>query len=198
MPDQGTASRLWWLREPATTGMIGRAQWYANRLRCMTPVEIGHRAWRALGMRVERWMPPAVGAVPVPDIARVSRPWLCPPFKWRPGAGEKRAEEAACLAAAADIASGRFDVFALKGVALGSPPAWNRDPRTGREAPLTYGKLLDYRDPRLVGDIKYLWEPNRHLHLVTLAQACALTRDTRCFQVLREHLESWFDACPYP
>ena len=37
--------------------------------------------------------------------------------------------------------------------------------------PLAFGKSLDYRDPELVGDIKYLWEPNRHLHLVALAQA---------------------------
>jgi len=33
-------------------------------------------------------------------------------------------------------------------------------PKTGAEAPLTPGKLLDYRDRRLVGDIKYLWEVN--------------------------------------
>ena len=195
MPEQ-TASRLWWLRAPAAAGVIDKAQWRANRLRCMTPAEIGFRALRAISMRVERWMLPAAGAVPTPDTSRVSRPWLCPPYKWRPV--ERRAEEEACLAAAADIASGRFDVFALKGVALGSPPAWNRDPLTGREPPLTYGKLLDYRDPSVVGDIKYLWEPNRHLHLVTLAQACALTRDARYFRVLREHLESWFDACPCP
>jgi hypothetical protein len=197
MPESRAAG-LWWLRGPASAEAVERARWRLNRLRCMTPVEIGHRALRALAMRMERWALPAAGAVPAADISRASRPWLCLPFKWQPGSAASRAEEAACLAAAADIAAGRFDVFALKGVTLGSPPAWNRDPRTGREAPLTYGKLLDYRDPGLVGDIKYLWEPNRHLHLVTLAQACALTRDARHFQVLREHLESWFDACPYP
>ena len=64
------------------------------------------------------------------------------------------------------------------------PPRWNRDPKTGIEAPLAFGKLLDYRDPDVVGDIKYLWEPNRHLHLVTLAQGYALTGKQR---VLRHH-----------
>src|SRR5204863_7281145 len=52
-------------------------------------------------------------------------------------------------------------------------------------------------NPRLVGDIKYLWEPNRHLHLVTLAQAYALSGEAKYCRVIREHLESWFVACPY-
>ena len=38
---------------------------------------------------------------------------------------------------------------------------------------------IDYRDERVVGNIKYLWEPNRHLHLPMLAQAHALTGDAR-------------------
>src|SRR5260221_679250 len=96
-----------------------------------------------------------------------------------------------------DHAGGRFDVFALVNVDLGNPPRWNRDPKTGVEAPLEFGKQLDYRDPARVGDCKYLWEPNRHLHLVTLAQAYALTGDARHGQALRTHLESWFDACPF-
>jgi len=36
-----------------------------------------------------------------------------------------------------------------------------------------------------VGDIKYLWELNRHLHIVTLAQAYALSGDARYFGVIR-------------
>jgi hypothetical protein len=101
------------------------------------------------------------------------------------------------VAAAERIAAGTFDVFALQGAALGSPPSWNGDPKTGIEAPLSFGKLLDYRNPRRVGDIKYLWELNRHLHLVTLAQAYALSGDARYLGVIRRHLESWFEDCPY-
>src|SRR5688572_18915469 len=134
MPESRAAG-LWWLRNPASAEAIERARWRLNRLRCMTPVEIGHRVLRAVAMRVERWVP-AAGAVPAPDVTRASRPWLRGPFRWRrPGPARRRAEEEACLAAAAEIAAGRYDVFALKGVTLGSPPAWNRDPRTGREAP---------------------------------------------------------------
>ncbi len=79
--------------------------------------------------------------------------------------------------AADSILRGEFCLFGNRAWKLGFPPAWNRDPASGVLAPLRFGKTLDYRDASLVGNIKYLWEPNRHLELVTLAQAWHLTRD---------------------
>jgi hypothetical protein len=61
-----------------------------------------------------------------------------------------------------------------------------------------FGKDLNYRDEALVGEIKYLWELNRHDALVALAQAWHLTRDDRYAAGCRVLLESWFDQCPYP
>ncbi len=138
-------------------------------------------------MRAERWGLLGSGAVPSPDLTRASLPWIH---------ATAVVDAAQYLAAADRVAAGRFDVFALEGVELGSPPRWNRDPKTGVEAPLSFGKLLDYRDPRRVGDIRYLWELSRHSHLVTLAQAYALSGDARYSGVIRQHLESWFAACP--
>ncbi|MEO7813370.1 MAG: alginate lyase family protein [Usitatibacter sp.] len=74
---------------------------------------------------------------------------------------------------------------------------WNQDPKTGIEAPLAFGKELDYRDAELVGDCKYLWEVNRHQHLVTLAQAYVLSGEAKYARTIRAHLESWFEACPF-
>lgn len=166
--------------------MTGRLRWYVNRLRCMAPAEVRHRLWRSLAVRAERWRAPP--AVPAPDLAIRSRPWIRVPAGLDPSS---------YLQAAERIAAGRLDVFALQGAELGSPPRWNRDPKSGVESPLVFGKLLDYRNAQRVGDIKYVWEINRHHHLVTLAQACAVSEDTRCSDVIREHLESWFTACPY-
>lgn len=163
-------------------------RWRLNRLRCMTPMEVSHRLLRAFSMVAERSGLLGSGVVPTPDLAPAPRPWVHVPAS---------IDAQRCLAAADRIAAGKLDVFALRDVDLGSPPRWNRDPKTGVEAPLGFSKLLDYRNPRLVGDIKYLWEINRHLHLVTLAQAYALSRDARYFQVIRQHLESWFASCPY-
>jgi heparinase II/III-like protein len=163
-------------------------QWRLNRLRCMAPAEVSHRVIRALWARAERAGLLGSGIVPPPDLAPTPRPWAHATAK---------VDQARYLAAADRIAAGKLDVFALRNIDLNSPPCWNRDPKTGVEAPLTFGKLLDYRDPQRVGDIKYLWELNRHLHLVTLAQAYALSGDVRYFNVIRRHLESWFAACPY-
>jgi len=171
-----------------SASVMKQVLWYVNRLRCMAPEEIRHRVLRALAMRVERWRLEGSQPVPPPNLAHSFRPWIHAPVK---------ADAAPYLAAAERIAAGRFDVFALQDATFGSPPRWNRDPKTGVEAPLTFGKLLDYRNPRRVGDIKYLWELNRHLHIVTLAQAYALSGDARYFGVIRRHLESWFDDCPY-
>jgi hypothetical protein len=104
----------------------------------------------------------------------------------------------ACYQQAADeILAGHLPVFALQDNEFSPSSDWNRDPRTGRRAPLLFGKTLNYRDETLVGDIKYLWEPNRHLHLVTLAQAYYLSKEMRYTDGLAVQFDSWLDQCPY-
>jgi len=153
----------------------------------MTPAEIRHRVVQAAAMRAERWgLAPC--PVPAPDLALAPHPWIH---------ARAAVDPQPCVRAADRVVAGRFDVFALDDIELGNPPRWNRDPKTGIEAPLEFGKQLDYRDSRVVGDCKYLWEPNRHLHLVTLAQAWALTGGEQYAATLRTHLESWFEACPF-
>ncbi len=153
----------------------------------MTAAEVGHRVVKAAAMRFER-MRPGAAEVPAPDLSRRASPWIRADASF----------DARAYAAAADrVAAGHLDVFALEDADLGRPPRWNRDPKTGIEAPLAFGKQLDYRDPAVVGDIKYLWEPNRHLQLVTLAQAWALTHDARYGAALVEQVESWIAQCPF-
>ncbi len=153
----------------------------------MTPAEIGHRVVKAAAIQAERWGFVRC-IVPAPDLSREAPAWI------HVDAG---VDPAPYVAAAERIAAGHLDVFALEDEPVGVPPRWNRDPKSGIEVPLAFGKQLDYRDPARVGDIKYLWEPNRHLQLVTLAQAFALTGEARHGDALREQLESWFIACPF-
>lgn len=163
--------------------------WKLNRLRAMGLPEIGYRVRQALKAKLE-----ARGF----GRTRASAPaetgdgacWLATlPSDFDP---------AVYLSAADDILAGRWNVFSLHGARLGFPPRWNRDPKTGCEAPLIFGKTLNYRDESLVGDIKYLWEPNRHLELVTLAQAWHLSREAKYAEACRTLLDSWFEQCPYP
>jgi len=153
----------------------------------MTPAEVAYRALRALQARAEKSGIARERPAPAPDLAPRPNRWV------KVG----KVDAATYVQAADRIAHGFLDIFALRDVQLGAPPRWNRDPKSGIEAPLAFGKLLDYRNPDVVGDIKYLWEPNRHLHLVTLAQAYALTGKRAYFDAIAEHLESWFLACPY-
>src|ERR1035441_8780018 len=46
---------------------------------------------------------------------------------------------------------------------------WHRDYRHDKLAARVFGPMLDTRDPTLVGDVKYIWEINRHQHLSALA-----------------------------
>ena len=154
-------------------------RWRINRLRCMTPAEIPHRLLRAaVGRCAERCgccsAPPPVPAArserrPQALDSRHRQAWM-PRCTRRPPSASPRAGWTCSRCATPTSARRRA------GTAI---------PKTGIEAPLGFGKLLDYRDPRLVGDIKYLWEPNRHLHLVTLAQAYALGGDARYLRVMR-------------
>jgi hypothetical protein len=172
-------------------------RWYLNRLRCMPLREIPFRVVRTLLTRAEGMGLRKYEAV-APDLTQTGMRWVQPPVD---------IDARPYLAAADRIMAGHFDVFALRDAQLGTPPRWNRDPRTGTEAPLTFGKQLDYRNPALVGDIKYLWEPNRHLQLVTLAQAQALCHaearvdgdgDDRYGRAALDLIDSWIEACPYP
>lgn len=164
-------------------------RWYLNRLQRMSPAEVGYRMGKTLrtsaarlgALRHQHVPPPVIGGEP-------------PPFVHVP----EHCDRARYLDAAGRIMAGEYSIFDLESCRLGSPPDWNTDPLTGRRAPLVYAPGLDYRDERIVGDIKYLWEPNRHLHVVTLAQAYALTRDEKFADEIGRHLESWIAQCPYP
>jgi hypothetical protein len=154
----------------------------------LAPAALVFRIARSLQARAERLGLARARGVPLPEGGASPRPWIQPP---------PRAEAARYLAAAERIRLGELDIFALRGFNLGHPPRWNRDPKTGIQAPLLFGKTLDCRDPDQVGDIRYLWELNRHLHLVTLAQAHALSGERKYFDELAEQLDSWLVACPY-
>jgi hypothetical protein len=166
-----------------------RLRWALNRLRAMSPAEVGFRVGRKVQSAAER-SGIGLARVPVPTDGRQGKPWVSElPLNF---------EVARYVAAADRVLAGRYDVFALRDVDLGFPPPWNTDPKTRIAAPVRFGKDLDYRNSAVVGDIKYLWEINRHLELVTLAQAWHLTHDERYAHGCRQLLGSWFEQCPYP
>lgn len=171
-------------------GLKTKLAWYRNRLRLMSVPEIAHRAVQTLAKRAMGHGIGIAARAPAPSLATFGQPW-CSQFP-------EGLDAAPVLAAANDVLAGRWNVFALRAAPLGFPPQWNVDPLTGTQAPLRFGKTLDYRDEALVGNIKYLWEPSRHLELTTLAQAYLLSGERRYLDGCAQLLNSWFDQCPYP
>lgn len=164
-------------------------KWKLHRLSAMSGWEVGYRVKQRVQASVEQFGLHSA-APPPPAPERPGAPWVATlPTAFNVDKYRRAADE---------ILDGRFPVFAMSAAALGFPPQWNRDPKTGRQAPLQFGKTLDYRDEQRVGDIKYLWEPSRHAQLVTLAQAWHLTHEDKYAEGCRTLLASWFDQCPYP
>lgn len=155
----------------------------------MSPGEVAARLSRILRSRIEAAGLLTVQSVPEPRRSIPPRTWIAKIDGQGPGRYRLAAEQ---------ILDGEISLFSRPVTALPGLTRWNRDPLTGRDAPVVFGKLIDYRDESVVGNIKYLWELNRHLELVTLAQAFALTDDERYLQGIRAYLESWLEQCPYP
>lgn len=164
--------------------------WMINRLACMMPGEFPYRIRRIIQSRLEQFGLGMACNPPQPRMGKTGRAWV-PTLP-------RQFDHRIYTKASEDILGGRFNVFALRSCEIGFPPEWRRDPRTGKLAPLVFGKALNYKDQRLVGNIKYLWEINRHLELVTLAQAWHLTRNKRYAQGAGRYLSSWFNQNPYP
>lgn len=148
--------------------------------------EILFRIERAASAQVHRVQYPRL-FVPAPDSSQLDRDPLPVPN-----------EAAESIMNRADrVISGRVDIFALRDHELGAEPQWNVDPLTGTTAPLVFGKLLNYRDPALVGNIKYIWEPSRHRHIPCLAQAYRLTNSDRYIQCVERQIGTWISQCPF-
>ena len=77
---------------------------------------------------------------PAPELApQRANPWVV-------AASARVDADGRYVEAAERIAEGWLDMLRAARRQLGTPPRWNRDPKTGIEAPLAFGKLLDYRD----------------------------------------------------
>lgn len=168
---------------------LGRVSWKFKRLKAMRPAEVIYRLKQVVQSKFEQAGFGLADPGGRKDDA-CGKPWL--------GILPKGFDEVAYCAAGDRILRGEFHLFSLGEVCLGFPPQWNRDPKTGTYAPIVFGKSIDYRDERIVGDIKYLWELNRHLELVTVAQAWYLSKDVKYLNGCRVFLDSWFQQCSYP
>ncbi len=89
--------------------------------------------------------------------------------------------------------------LSLLGVTIDTGPEirWRRDYEHGKESGTNYFRRIRYLDFSSVGDHKFVWELNRHQHLVLLAEAFLLTGREEFKQEIFSELDSWFEQNPF-
>lgn len=96
------------------------------------------------------------------------------------------------------ICDNRMDLFALKDYNFGGKINYHMDYASGKSTPKdVLGKKINYRDAEKYGDIKYIWEINRHLYLPVLAQAYNITNNKKYISKIEYFLKEWFDQNPF-
>ncbi|WP_158219876.1 alginate lyase family protein [Ideonella sp. A 288] len=171
---------------------LQRLVWLRRRLQRMAPGELPHRLTEALRMLMQR---AGIGdARCVPPRAGDAR--FGPAWCRVPEAGEIDAGSRADLLAAADqlLTAGPT----LFGHATAADVHWNADPRSGWTPPHRFGLFIDFRHLPDGVDVKFLWEMNRHVWWLPLAQAWAMTGRRAYLDRLRTLLDGWLAECPYP
>lgn len=97
---------------------------------------------------------------------------------------------------AEQLLAGPWNVFGAQ-VAIGVGAAnWHTHPVSGAVAPLDHFSRIPYIAAASTGDIKHLWELNRHSELLRMAQAYYLTTDERFARRVVALLSDWIDHNP--
>lgn len=168
--------------------MKRRFSWYWQRARAMSPDEIATRSCQLI--KKQMWKRRTSWVAPKPSGNQQDT--------WKfPGSVEHLNQECGAVVAEAErYLRGEYRMLNLS--FHESPLDWHRDPQTGRSAPVAFGLDMDFLDIGLVGNIKYVWEKNRHHHLTVLALAWALTKQERFANEIQAQLRSWVKQNPFP
>jgi hypothetical protein len=81
-------------------------------------------------------------------------------------------------------------------VSVGNPPRWHLEALSGKEAPRQHWSRIDHLDVAAVGDHKVVWELNRHQYLLAPAFCWLLEGESRRFDLIQSHLQSWLADNP--
>ncbi|MBK8269563.1 MAG: alginate lyase family protein [Planctomycetes bacterium] len=181
------------------------AAWYFRRLRSMSP---GETFWRIGGLAQAR-MDRAL-------LARRQRPLQLEQFltngrretsiygddrvvlpTGRSNSSAGQTANPALLRQAEEILAGRIQLFGDSPVEIGEQIDWNYEYQARMKAPTIFSAAIDYRDYAVTGDCKWVWELNRHHHLVVLARAYQATGEARFAMAVAEQFDSWLMQCPF-
>ena len=156
--------------------IMKKLHWLWNRLKCMSIPELSYRIYQKGSSKLQQHGFFTANNPPNPTITLSEKKWF---------SVANNVNLALYAEAANKISAGSISFFSLT-YDFGDVPNWNYDVAADKKTPVSFGKGIDYRNSDLAGDIKYVWEPNRHLHLNTLGQAFALTGDKKYSETLNK------------
>jgi hypothetical protein len=152
----------------------------------MPPGEIARRV--AFAGRKASWRSRKDWQAPAARIA-VSDPWA---LEIEPDACKQDVERV--LEEALSVAGGSFSL--LNFLFETTDPDWHFDPQLNIRSPLRFGPDIDYRDRSIAGNVKNIWELNRHQYLCVVALAYAISGDRRFAELVCTQLEAWVRENP--
>ncbi len=189
--------------------MIRKIQWYVNRLRSMGMPEIRYRVSQVIVQQREKrfGFPKSEW-----DTVDFNKEWQNfsegkRPFNLFLSPKEKQSRQTIVkehflkefnftISTAEQLLAGKINIFGNH-YQLDSPVDWHQDPKTKNKWPKQqFWGDIDIRDGRTIGGVKWVWELNRHHHLVTLVKAYYLTDDEKYAQAVCEQLERWIEENP--
>lgn len=100
------------------------------------------------------------------------------------------------LARAQAVRAGKFDLLGQHALDFGAPVDWQLEPTSGLRTPLVHWSEIDFLDPQVAGDKKFIWELNRQQHFMTLGRAYWRTGDEAYAETFAAHVAAWLDANP--
>jgi hypothetical protein len=90
----------------------------------------------------------------------------------------------------------QFPIFGTE-IQTGEAIEWRRDYRNQIVTGLPYFRFIPYLNAARAGDHKWIWELNRHQHLVVLTQAFLFTKDRRYLTELEREIRGWLRQNPF-
>lgn len=87
-------------------------------------------------------------------------------------------------------------LFHSKEIKFGPKIAWTADPITRKQWPKKNWTRINIRNAEL-GDVRVIWELNRHKHFVTLGKAYQYTQNKKYYDEFVAQLTDWLQENPY-
>ena len=101
-----------------------------------------------------------------------------------------------CINRAGNLEGHRFQLLGLE-ANLPNPILWNRNPISGKDFPRIHHSLIDTGNPEPYGDVKFVWELNRHQFFIEMGKAYFLTGEEKYAVKIDEWFRGWVAETPY-